>query len=76
MTALEFDFERNTSAQPLDPRQGYVVNGHVEKAGQWLRGTFDYTEFSGEVRGYLPWDRDSCGPIARDRERSPGRAPR
>jgi outer membrane protein assembly complex protein YaeT len=54
VTALEFDFERNTSAQPLDPRQGYVVNGHVEKAGQWLRGTFDYTEFSGEVRGYLP----------------------
>ena len=27
---------------------------HVEKAGQWLRGTFDYTEFCGEVRGYVP----------------------
>ena len=54
VTAVEVDFERNTSAQPLDPRQGYVVNGHVEKAGQWLRGTFDYTEFSGEVRGYVP----------------------
>jgi outer membrane protein assembly complex protein YaeT len=54
VTALEFDFERNTVAQPLDPRQGYVVNGHVEKAGQWLRGTFDYTEISGEVRAYLP----------------------
>ena len=54
MTALEFDFERNTAAQPLDPRQGYVVHGHVEKAGQWLRGTFDYTELSGEVRGYVP----------------------
>jgi outer membrane protein assembly complex protein YaeT len=54
VTAVEFDFERNTSAQPLDPRQGYVVNAHVEKAGQWLRGTFDYTEITGEVRGYLP----------------------
>ena len=54
VTAVEFDFERNTAAQPLDPRQGYVVNGHVEKAGQWLRGTFDYTEFAGEVRGYVP----------------------
>ena len=54
VTALELDFERNTSARPLDPRQGYVVNAHMEKAGQWLRGTFDYTEFSGEVRGYIP----------------------
>jgi outer membrane protein assembly complex protein YaeT len=55
VTALELDFERNTAAQPLDPRQGYAVNGHVEKAGQWLRGTFEYTEFSGEVRGYVPF---------------------
>ena len=54
VTAVEFDFDRNTAAQPLDPRQGYVVQGHVEKAGQWMRGTFDYTEFSGEVRGYVP----------------------
>ena len=54
VTALEVDFERNTAAQPLDPRQGYVVSAHVEKAGQFLRGTFDYTELSGEVRGYVP----------------------
>lgn len=54
VTALELDFERNTAAQPLDPRQGYVVSAHVEKAGQFLRGTFDYTELSGEVRGYVP----------------------
>ena len=54
VTALELDFDRNTAAQPLDPRQGYVVNAHMEKAGQFLRGTFDYTEFSGEVRGYVP----------------------
>ena len=55
VTALELDFERNTSARPLDPREGYVLNAHVEKAGQWLRGTFDYTEIAGEVRGYLPF---------------------
>jgi outer membrane protein assembly complex protein YaeT len=54
VTALEFDFQRSTSAQPLDPRQGYVVDGHIEKAGRFLRGTFDYTELSGEVRGYVP----------------------
>ena len=55
VAALEFDFERNTAAQPLDPRQGYVVSAHIEKAGRKiLRGTFDYTELSGEVRGYVP----------------------
>jgi outer membrane protein assembly complex protein YaeT len=54
VAAFEVDFERNTSVRPLDPREGYVVAGHVEKAGPWLRGTFDYTEVSGEVRGYVP----------------------
>ncbi|HUP38562.1 MAG TPA: BamA/TamA family outer membrane protein [Vicinamibacterales bacterium] len=55
VAAIELDFERNTAAQPLDPRQGYLVNAHVEKAAPFLlRGTFQYTEVSGEVRGYVP----------------------
>jgi outer membrane protein assembly complex protein YaeT len=54
VTAIELDFLRNTAAQPLDPRQGYLINAHLEKAGPWLRGTFQYTEVSGEVRGYVP----------------------
>ena len=55
VAAIELDFERNTSEQPLDPRQGYMISGHMEKAGRVLRGTFTYTEFVGEVRGYLPF---------------------
>ena len=55
VAALEVDFSRSTSVQPLDPRQGYVINTHIEKAGRFLRGTFAYTELSGEVRGYLPF---------------------
>ena len=31
-----------------------MVSGHVQRAGQWLRGTFDFTEFLGEVRRYVP----------------------
>jgi outer membrane protein insertion porin family/translocation and assembly module TamA len=54
VAAIELDFERNTSEQPLDPRQGYMVSGHIEKASRVLRGTFDYTEYLGEVRGYIP----------------------
>ena len=76
MSAVEFDFDRNTAAQPLDPRQGYVVHGHVEKAGRWLRGTFDYTEFSAKCAGMCRLDRDSYGPTGRVRGRWPGRAPR
>jgi outer membrane protein assembly factor BamA len=53
-TALALDFERNTAEQPLAPRQGYVLSARLEKAGQWVNGTFDYTEFYGEMRGYLP----------------------
>ena len=55
VTGFEVDFERSTAAQLLDPRQGYFVSGHVEKAGQWLRGSFDYTELMGELRGYVPF---------------------
>jgi outer membrane protein assembly factor BamA len=54
VAGVELDFERNTSTNPLDPRQGYVVSGHFERAGQWLRGTFDYTEIVGQTRFYVP----------------------
>ena len=54
VAAVELSFERNTAEQPLDPRQGYAVSGHVQRAGQFLRGTFDFTELYGEVRGYVP----------------------
>ena len=54
LSALEVDFERNTSGQPLNPRQGYSISGHLESAGTLLRGDFSYNELLGEVRTYLP----------------------
>jgi outer membrane protein assembly complex protein YaeT len=53
LSAFEIDFERNTSAQPLNPRQGYSVSGHLESAGSLLGGSFAYNEVLGELRGYL-----------------------
>jgi outer membrane protein assembly complex protein YaeT len=53
LSAFELDFERNTSRQPLDPRQGYSVSGHVESAGMLLGGSFAYNEVLGEARTYL-----------------------
>jgi outer membrane protein assembly complex protein YaeT len=53
LSAFEIDFERNTSSQPLNPRQGYSVGGHLESAGSVMGGSFTYNEVVGEVRGYL-----------------------
>lgn len=53
LSAFEIDFERNTSVQPLNPRQGYSVSGHLESAGSLLGGSFTYNEVLGEVRTYL-----------------------
>ena len=54
LSAVAFDFDRDTAVQPLDPRQGYVMSLHLELADQWLGGTFKYNEFIGEGRKYLP----------------------
>jgi outer membrane protein assembly complex protein YaeT len=54
LSAVEIEFERNTSAQPLNPRQGYSISGHLESAGRLMRGDFTYNELLGEVRTYLP----------------------
>jgi len=53
LSAFEVDFQRNTSTQPLNPRQGYSIRGHLESAGSLLGGSFNYNELHGEVRTYL-----------------------
>ncbi len=53
LSAFAVDFLRNTSEQPLNPRQGYSISGHVESAGSLLGGGFTYNELHGEVRTYL-----------------------
>ena len=53
LSAFEIDFERNTSSQPLNPRQGYSISGHLESAGSLFGGSFAYNELLGEVRTYL-----------------------
>jgi outer membrane protein assembly complex protein YaeT len=51
--AIAFDINRNTTTSLLDARRGYVLNAHVEQAGKWLAGTWDYRAFTGEARHYL-----------------------
>jgi outer membrane protein assembly complex protein YaeT len=54
LSAIEIDFDRDTSGHPLDPRHGYLISTHLESADSWLGGSFRYNEVVGEGRYYLP----------------------
>jgi outer membrane protein insertion porin family len=54
LSAIEIDFDRDTSGHPLDPRHGYLISTHLESADSWLGGSFRYNEVVGEGRHYLP----------------------
>ncbi len=58
LAALDFDYERTTTRNPLDARKGYYWSAHFEQAGRWLPGTYDFNEYTTEGRHYL-----SFGPI-------------
>jgi outer membrane protein assembly complex protein YaeT len=51
-SALSLDASRNTTDNLLDARRGYVASLHIEQAGSFLGGTFNYREITGEGRIY------------------------
>lgn len=51
-SAISLDGGRNTTDNLLDARRGYVASLHLEQAGQWLAGTYDYYELVAEGRAY------------------------
>lgn len=53
LSAVAFDVSRNTTSNLLDARSGYVLNAHLEQAGRWMLGSFNYWSASGEGRHYL-----------------------
>ncbi len=57
-SALSVDGGRNTTNNLLDAKHGYVVSAHLEQAGKWLGGTYDYYEFTTEGRYF-----HSLGPV-------------
>jgi outer membrane protein assembly complex protein YaeT len=52
LSALMLDAGRNTTDSILDAKRGYVASAHLETAGQWLGGDFDYREVTAEARYY------------------------
>jgi outer membrane protein assembly complex protein YaeT len=53
-SALSLDGGRNTTNNLLDARRGYLVSAHLEQAGKWLGGTYDYYELTTEARYFRP----------------------
>jgi outer membrane protein assembly complex protein YaeT len=49
-SAISLDGGRNTTNNLLDAKQGYVAAIHLEQAGSWLAGTWNYFEATGELR--------------------------
>jgi outer membrane protein assembly complex protein YaeT len=52
LSSLSLDGGRNTTNNLLDARQGYVAALHLEQAGRWLAGSYDYYEVTTEFRLY------------------------
>ena len=52
-SALSLDAGRSTTDKVLDAKRGYAASLHVEQAGKFLSGDFNYYEISGEGRYYL-----------------------
>lgn len=53
LDGVALDLQRSTTANLLDARSGYVASLHLEQAGHWLPGSFNYFEVRGEGRHYL-----------------------
>jgi outer membrane protein insertion porin family/translocation and assembly module TamA len=51
-SAITFDVGRNTTNNLLDAKRGYLASVHLEQAGKWLDGTFNYYEVTTEGRYY------------------------
>jgi outer membrane protein assembly complex protein YaeT len=51
-SAISVDAGRNTTGNVLDPQRGYMAALHVEQAGTWLQGTYNYYEVTAEARVY------------------------
>jgi outer membrane protein assembly factor BamA len=52
-SSLSLDAGRSTTNNVLDAKRGYVASLHLEQAGKYLGGDFNYWEVSGEARYFL-----------------------
>jgi len=51
--AVALDLSRDTTGNLLDATHGYRVTGHLESAGRFMWGTYNYWQAQGEARHYV-----------------------
>jgi len=54
LSSVALGIHHSTADSTINAKQGYVLDGHVEKAGALFGGDFDFTETIMEGRYYLP----------------------
>jgi outer membrane protein assembly complex protein YaeT len=52
LRAIALDFQHNTTENLLNADSGYIAAVHLEQAGRWVRGDWDYFEVTAEGRFY------------------------
>jgi outer membrane protein assembly factor BamA len=57
LIGFEFDVTRNTTRNLLDARQGYYAALHLEQAGGWLPGSYDFYSAAVDLRQYTSFGR-------------------
>ena len=55
--AIVFDISRNTTNNLLNSTRGYLLSGHVEQAGKWLWGSYNFWSASAEARHFVTFAR-------------------
>jgi outer membrane protein insertion porin family len=51
-SSIAIDAGRNTTGNIADAQRGYLAALHLEQAGKWLQGDYNYYELTGEGRFY------------------------
>jgi len=54
LSSVGLDWQRTVTDNALNPRHGYQIALHSEKAGQVLPSTFNYFALSADARNFLP----------------------
>lgn len=54
LIGFEIDVTRNTTRNLLDARRGYYAALHLEQAGGWLPGSYDFYSAALDLRQYTP----------------------
>jgi outer membrane protein insertion porin family len=57
LSAVVFDISRNTTNNLLNSTRGYLLSGHIEQAGKWLWGSYNFWSASAEARHFVTFGR-------------------